>query len=144
VPGGQFSAKGLEFGDVDFDDFATLDGDHLIALGLAVGEAEMGLFLIKEDGFDDPGLLEEFKGPVDGGLGNMHFSFSEFEKEFVRLEYAIKLDDGVQYLGAFSCEFVALFFEMRSKDRAQRHVYRGVGLFLLGLAWGHGWGILGG
>ncbi len=144
-----------EFRDIDRVDLAGIDMDDDGARVAAIDELVVRLLAIKEDGLDDPRVREKFQGSVDRGFGDIVPLIEELFEQFVRVEDAVVLDDGVEDPGPLGGVFGALGLELAAEDSTQGldDLDGWVGLvghgplydaFGPGAGWGEWWGRGGG
>jgi hypothetical protein len=111
--------EGDQLGEFDGDHFLRVDADEQVAMGSAVDELPARLLSIEENLLDDPGVLEQFQGAIDGRLADAEPRLAKLILQLVRLENVIELDDRIENLCTFGSVFLPFFFKTSAKDRAQ-------------------------
>ncbi len=108
-----------EFGHVDIHHFSGVEPDERVAGALAVRQLILGLVALGEHALDDPGVLEEVDGPVDGRLADAMPSLAQFLDDLLGLKDLVQRDNRVENLGSLRGVLLALGFELPAEDRAQ-------------------------
>jgi hypothetical protein len=113
-------AEAVEVGDVDGEDLLGVEADDEGPGVLAVDHVVVGLFVVEGDALDDPGVLEEAEGSVDGGLADTTAVLAGFVEDSVGLEDAIEAHDDVEEARAFGGVLEPFALEASAKDGAER------------------------
>ena len=105
MSGCKFFLQSLNVFVNDINIFDAPVANQVIVVGIVQDGFRAGYAVAKLQSFGQMGLMEEFKGPVDGGLPNTAVHGPNLFVEFFRAQVAVRVEENIQNKPPLGCVF---------------------------------------